>query len=79
MQVVISDTGGGMAPEVLEKIFTPFFTTKSKGTGLGLSITKRLVEQHDGTIDVAQQPERGRFVYNQAAGPCSDRKEIPKR
>ena len=42
----------GIPPEVREKIFTPFFTTKSKGTGLGLATTKRFVEAHGGTIGV---------------------------
>ena len=50
--VVISDTGKGMSEASLEKIFTPFFTTKTKGTGLGLSICKRLIEQHGGNIEV---------------------------
>ncbi len=59
VQIVISDTGTGINPENLSKIFTPFFTTKSKGTGLGLSITRRLVEQHDGTIGVVNNPEGG--------------------
>lgn len=59
VEVEISDSGEGMSPEALEKIFTPFFTTKSKGTGLGLSICKRLIEQHSGTIEAVSNPEGG--------------------
>jgi two-component system sensor histidine kinase AtoS len=55
----ISDTGKGMSEASLEKIFTPFFTTKSKGTGLGLSICKRLVEQHGGIIAAHSSPDSG--------------------
>jgi two-component system sensor histidine kinase AtoS len=51
----ISDTGNGMADASLEKIFTPFYTTKTKGTGLGLSICKSLIEQHGGRIEVESQ------------------------
>jgi two-component system sensor histidine kinase AtoS len=47
---MISDTGIGIEEDVKEKIFQPFFTTKSKGTGLGLAITKRLIEQQGGSI-----------------------------
>lgn len=55
----ISDTGKGMSEASLEKIFTPFFTTKSKGTGLGLSICKRLVEQHGGIITAHSSADSG--------------------
>jgi two-component system sporulation sensor kinase A len=44
---------------MIDKIFRPFFTTKPKGTGLGLSITRRLVEQHGGSIRVANNPSGG--------------------
>jgi len=50
--IEISDTGVGLSPTAIAKIFTPFFTTKTKGTGLGLAICKRLIEQHGGTIEV---------------------------
>jgi signal transduction histidine kinase len=59
VQIQISDTGKGIAPEVLVNVFNPFFTTKSKGNGLGLAICKRLVEQNHGTIDVFSNPEGG--------------------
>ena len=54
VEVSISDTGQGIAPQVLPRIFEPFFTTKpdGKGTGLGLSIVQGIVERHGGTISV---------------------------
>jgi signal transduction histidine kinase len=59
VQISISDTGKGIAPEVLGNVFNPFFSTKSKGNGLGLAICKRLAEQHNGTINVFNNPEGG--------------------
>jgi two-component system sensor histidine kinase AtoS len=59
VQICISDTGKSIAPEHLDMIFNPFFTTKSKGNGLGLAICKRLIEQHNGTISVFNNPEGG--------------------
>lgn len=50
--VEFSDTGGGIAPENLESIFNPFFTTKEGGTGLGLAITNSIVMRHGGSIDI---------------------------
>ena len=56
---MVVDTGAGIAPGILEKIFNPFFTTKEGGTGLGLSISQRIVHQHKGFIEVRQAPGKG--------------------
>ncbi|HHT9132391.1 MAG TPA: GAF domain-containing sensor histidine kinase [Candidatus Tripitaka californicus] len=55
----ISDTGQGMAPEVMEKIFTPFFTTKTSGTGVGLVVSHKIVDDHDGKLRVSSVQGRG--------------------
>jgi two-component system NtrC family sensor kinase len=57
--VRISDTGKGITPENLAKIFNPFFTTRQQGTGLGLSITQKIIEQHGGGITVDSAPGAG--------------------
>jgi len=59
VNITVTDTGDGMDPGLAEKIFQPFYTTKAKGTGLGLSITKRLIEQHGGSIQVTNNRDRG--------------------
>lgn len=63
VELVVADTGCGIRPEDLPRIFDPFFSTKPRGTGLGLSITHSIVREHGGTIDVESSPGRGtRFV-----------------
>lgn len=58
----ISDKGCGMSPEVLEKVFTPYFTTRSNGTGLGLAIVQRIVEDHEGNIEIESSEGHGTTV-----------------
>ena len=57
--VKIADSGPGFTPEARTALFTPFFTTKSNGVGLGLAITQRLVEAHDGEIQLNQPMQGG--------------------
>ena len=57
--VEVADTGKGILPEHLEKIFTPFFTTKDNGSGLGLSVSYGIVKDHGGDIDVKSSPDHG--------------------
>lgn len=57
--IALSDTGKGIADELKQKIFQPFFTTKGKGTGLGLAVSKRIVEEHGGSIEVADNIPTG--------------------
>jgi signal transduction histidine kinase len=59
VQVAVADTGSGIPPERLSKIFDDFMTTKRRGLGLGLAISKRIVEQLDGTISVDSEVGRG--------------------
>ena len=56
----VSDTGSGMSAATLEKLFASFFSTKGhRGTGLGLMVTRKLVEEHQGTISVSSEPGKG--------------------
>lgn len=55
----IADDGPGIPPEVREKVFEPYYTTKSKGTGLGLSIVKHNTELYDGSVKVSPESEKG--------------------
>jgi signal transduction histidine kinase len=57
--VEVADNGPGVTPEVMEKMFSPFFTTKARGSGLGLAIVRKIVDAHDGRIDVSARPDGG--------------------
>jgi signal transduction histidine kinase len=63
VEVSISDTGHGITPELKERLFLPYFSTKERGTGLGLAIVSRIVEEHRGTIRVEEnKPIGARFI-----------------
>ena len=55
----IEDNGPGIAPERLQEIFSPFYTSKESGTGLGLAISKKVVDAHGGSIEIDSGPGRG--------------------
>jgi signal transduction histidine kinase len=57
--IKVTDTGIGIPPKNLARVFEPYFTTKPKGLGLGLAITRRIVEAHGGTITVSSEAGRG--------------------
>ena len=57
--LVVSDTGGGIPPEMLSRIFEPFYTTKKKGSGLGLMIVQRIVRDHGGRIQLESNVGQG--------------------
>jgi len=59
LQIVIKDSGTGIQPEHLSHLFEPFFTTKASGTGLGLAITRRIIQEHGGSISVESHPGDG--------------------
>jgi signal transduction histidine kinase len=62
VSISVSDTGVGMDAEALERVFEPYFSTKTTGTGLGLPIARRNVELSGGTIEVLSEKGRGTTV-----------------
>jgi sigma-B regulation protein RsbU (phosphoserine phosphatase) len=60
--VKISDTGMGISPEIREKIFQPFFSSKPKGSGLGLAISQKIIQAHQGEIVIESEPQKGSQV-----------------
>ena len=59
MLVEVRDDGPGMSSDDLERIFSPFFTTKPQGTGLGLAIVRKVVDAHEGRIDAVSASGHG--------------------
>ena len=55
----VSDSGKGMPPEVQERLFQPFFTTRPEGTGLGLAIVRSVIDTHGGEVTVESKPGQG--------------------
>jgi signal transduction histidine kinase len=59
MRLVVADTGDGMGPEGLAKLWEPFYTTKASGRGLGLSVSHKIIREHGGIVDVLSAPGHG--------------------
>ena len=83
LAITFTDSGGGISPEQMSKIFEPYFTTKASGTGLGLLIVRRIVREHGGDIEVDSAPGQGaRFTlawYLAASTPCKNHRRTPIR
>ena len=63
VQVSIEDTGTGIDPSDVDRIFKPLFTTKARGMGMGLSICRSIIENHGGRIWVSRGPSRGSIFH----------------
>jgi signal transduction histidine kinase len=57
--IMVEDSGPGIDPENVDRIFHPFFTTKSQGTGMGLSICRSIIEAHNGRLSLRSASDRG--------------------
>jgi len=83
VELIVSDTGHGMAPDIAERVFEPYFTTKGmgEGTGLGLSVVHGIVQSHRGAIDVHSEPGGGTVfsVFFPKIGLVQDREETSER
>jgi CheY-like chemotaxis protein/anti-sigma regulatory factor (Ser/Thr protein kinase) len=84
VEISVTDNGAGMSDQILDRLFTPFFTSKppSQGTGLGLSICKRIVDSYGGQLKVESQVGVGstfRVILPAAAQPAAPRPPRPRR
>ncbi|MBL0389167.1 PAS domain S-box protein [Tumebacillus sp. ITR2] len=68
VSITIADEGVGIAPDLMQKLGEPFYTTKEKGTGLGLMVSKRIIEQHQGRLHIASVVDQGTTV--EVTLPC---------
>jgi signal transduction histidine kinase len=75
-EVAFADTGMGVAPEDLDKIFQPLFSTKAKGIGFGLSIAKTIVDKHGGTIAAKSEPGKGATIIVRLPSYVDKAKEV---
>lgn len=77
-RLIVRDTGCGIKPELMDNIFTPFFTTKPHGTGLGLAICRHIINEHGGEITVQSEPGKGTsFVVDLPVNPQPAREKSP--
>jgi C4-dicarboxylate-specific signal transduction histidine kinase len=70
--IQVEDNGIGISGDIIEDIFVPFYTTKENCSGIGLSLSKQIMQNHDGTISVNSDPDKGakftlKFLVNQSA------------
>jgi two-component system NtrC family sensor kinase len=68
-ELVVSDTGSGITEGDLKRVFTPFFSTKEQGMGLGLTMASRIIEEHEGTLNLTQDDGGSTFVFELPVAP----------
>ena len=79
VEITIADSGHGVTPDLKEKLFMPYFSTKRRGTGLGLAIVSRIIEDHHGTIRVEEnKPVGAKFIVELPVAPESVAQSIPE-
>jgi two-component system NtrC family sensor kinase len=79
VRIAVDDEGTGIESATKDKLFEPFFSTKSHGTGLGLAITREIVEAHGGSISCEARPERGtRFVIQLPKSDDTESPDLPR-
>jgi signal transduction histidine kinase len=69
--IQIADDGPGIPPELTDRVFNAFFTTKAQGSGLGLAIVRKIIDAHDGRIDVTTAPDQG-TTFTVTLPVCAD-------
>lgn len=79
LQITIANDGVPIPPELVDKVFEPYFTTKRSGTGLGLATVKKVVEEHGGQITIASGPEQGTTVTIRMPPPRTRTPYRPRR
>jgi len=62
LSIEFEDTGRGIQPDLVDRIFEPYFTTKTKGTGLGLAVVKHIVSEHGGDVSIESELGKGTKV-----------------
>ena len=73
VKLEVSDNGAGFPDDLMARVFEPYVTTKAKGTGLGLAIVKKIVEEHNGSIQLTNKTTGGAMVT--VSLPIADKKE----
>jgi signal transduction histidine kinase len=77
LHIIIDDNGPGLPPATIEKLFTPFYTTRADGIGLGLAIVKKLIELHGGEVTAENKHDGGaRFVIQLPNAVVGENDEI---
>jgi two-component system nitrogen regulation sensor histidine kinase NtrY len=59
LMIIVGDTGKGVSPDVINRIFIPFFTTREGGSGIGLTLSRQIMQRHGGSIEVKSEEGKG--------------------